>query len=235
MNDDRQVAFNLSVNDTYSVDWLHTARYTKDWNTKRTVYRPPPSYIKEIMDYNPDTGVLRWKERDIRKGNARGRIIFNRRFAGKEIPFPDHWRHGVAVRKDGNKVQIFHHHLAWCIFYGEWPDSGLVIDHINGNYRDNRIVNLRLVTTAENSRNRSLPRNNKSGHQGVNKDSPTRKWRAFIYVDKKRIHLGMFTKKEDAIAARKAAEIKYGFHENHGRVTTERRGRGDRYGIPKKD
>ena len=212
MNDDRQAAFNLSVNDTYSVDWLHTARYTKDWHTKRTVYRPPPSYIKEIIDYNPDTGKFYWKER---KNDKR----FSSVHAGKEIPYQATHRNGVAIRKDGKKVKIFHHHLAWCIFYGEWPDRSLVIDHINGDFYDNRIVNLRLVTVAENSRNRKLSRNNNSGHQGVYFNKKNSNWIAAIYKDSKKIHLGNFASKDGAIAARKAAEIKYGYHENHGRET----------------
>lgn len=215
MTNNNQLAFNLSVNDVYSVDWVHSAKYTKDWDIKRTVFRPPPSYIKEIIDYNPDTGKLYWKER---KGTKN--LVFNSKYAGKELTFAKHFRqHGTAIRKDGKKVQIFQHHLAWCIFYGEWPDPSLVIDHINGNPRDNRIVNLRLVTVAENSKNRSLTKVNTSGHQGVCLDSRTGKWVASIHNDHKKIHLGVFVSKEDAIAVRKAAEIEYGYHKNHGRVT----------------
>ena len=139
----------------------------------------------------------------------------------KELNFAKHYRHGTAIRRYGQKVQIFQHHLAWCIFYGEWPDPSLVIDHINGNYRDNRIVNLRLVTTQENSRNRSLPRVNTSGHQGVYQNKRNGRWITIIHKDKKRISLGTFASKEEAIAVRKAAEIEYGYHENHGRVMDE--------------
>ena len=63
MSDTTQTAFNLSLTDTYSVDWVYATKYTKDWNYKREVYRPSPSYIKEIMDYNHDTGKLYWKKR----------------------------------------------------------------------------------------------------------------------------------------------------------------------------
>ena len=48
-----------------------------------------------------------------------------------------------------------------------------------------------------------------------------RKWKASIVHNRKDIFLGYFTHKEDAIKARKAAERKYGFHENHGRVGKE--------------
>ena len=43
------------------------------------------------------------------------------------------------------------------------------------------------------------------------------KWQAQIKVKHGLKYLGIFTEKSDAIAARKAAEAKYGFHENHGR------------------
>ena len=39
----------------------------------------------------------------------------------------------------------------------------------------------------------------------------------FYKIPGKQIHLGYFDDKKDAIAARKAAEVKYGFHKNHGR------------------
>ena len=56
MTNNNQMAFNLSVNDVYSVDWVHSAKYTKDWvsNTKKVL--PPPSFIKEIMYYDKESG-----------------------------------------------------------------------------------------------------------------------------------------------------------------------------------
>jgi hypothetical protein len=36
-------------------------------------------------------------------------------------------------------------------------------------------------------------------------------------VNKKRVHLGCFASKEEAIEAKKKAEKEYGFHSNHGR------------------
>lgn len=40
---------------------------------------------------------------------------------------------------------------------------------------------------------------------------------AGICIDGKTICLGSFSEIEDAAAARKKADIKYGFHKNHGR------------------
>jgi hypothetical protein len=58
--------------------------------------------------------------------------------------------------------------------------------------------------------------NNRSGHMGIAWDKDGDRWRAYINVNKKRINIGSFADKNDAINARMIAEIKYGFHENHG-------------------
>lgn len=42
------------------------------------------------------------------------------------------------------------------------------------------------------------------------------KWQALIRVESRFINLGYFEDINDAIAARKEAEIKYNFHPNHG-------------------
>ena len=62
----------------------------------------------------------------------------------------------------------------------------------------------------------SIGRNNTSGVCGVSLDKRTGKWIAQIMVDYKYIYLGKFNGKNDAILARKKAEIKYDFHPNHG-------------------
>lgn len=43
------------------------------------------------------------------------------------------------------------------------------------------------------------------------------RWIAEIKKNYRKIHLGMFSTEADAIAARKAAEARLGFHPNHGR------------------
>ena len=93
----------------------------------------------------------------------------------------------------------------------------MVIDHINGDPFDNRIDNLRLVTQRENSMNRRLSCNNKSGVIGVHYYSSRKQWQAQITSEGKKINLGRFDNFDDAVKVRKDAEIKYGFHENHGR------------------
>ncbi len=91
------------------------------------------------------------------------------------------------------------------------------IDHINGDRGDNRISNLRVVTSTENNRNKAINKNNTSGVTGVTWSKSRRKWIAQIHIGKIGKALGGFDRVEDAIAARKNAETRYGFHENHGR------------------
>ena len=47
--------------------------------------------------------------------------------------------------------------------------EGLVVDHINRKSFDNRRENLRIVTQKQNLRNRSIGKNNKTGHTGVSR------------------------------------------------------------------
>lgn len=112
--------------------------------------------------------------------------------------------HGYArARICGSKEQQFH------VF--AFPDcpSGMIRDHINGDRLDNRRKNIRFVTYQQNSQNRSKGKRNKSGCQGVNWDKGSKKWHSSIKANGRRISLGYFSNIQDAIAARKAAEIKY--------------------------
>lgn len=88
--------------------------------------------------------------------------------------------------------------------------KGKEVDHINGNPLDNRRSNLRLASTSENHINKQRPpKNNTSGHIGVIWFEPKQRWHARIQVNGKSKHLGVFDELNDAIAARKAAEILY--------------------------
>ena len=107
------------------------------------------------------------------------------------------------------------HRLIWLYVHGEFPDND--IDHIHGKPLDNRIENLRDVTHKENSKNQKKRCTNTSGYMGVSWHKGVEKWRAQIQVDGEHKHLGLFNVLEDAAAARQAANIEHGFHENHGR------------------
>ena len=82
-----------------------------------------------------------------------------------------------------------------------------ITEHVNGNKLDNRKVNLREYTPKKIKK--ALYRNNSSGFNGVRWDKKSSKWRVTIGIDRRRIHLGLFTTLERAIKARKEGEIKY--------------------------
>jgi len=111
----------------------------------------------------------------------------------------------VVIGVDGQRIMA--HRLAWLYEYGELPSSDL--DHINQNKSDNRIANLRVVSRSKNMHNVSLHRHNSSGHKGVSWHAPRQKWRAYIFLDYRQTHIGLFDKIEDAVAARRRAELQF--------------------------
>lgn len=89
---------------------------------------------------------------------------------------------------------------------------GQHIDHINGDKLDNRRANLRAATPQRNQVNRKrLNKNNRSGVRGVDqhKLSQRNPWRAQITVNGKNMYLGLFPTMEDAVEARKMAEVRF--------------------------
>ena len=99
---------------------------------------------------------------------------------------------------------------------GEEPYGDM--DHIDGARTNNAWHNLRVVTRSENMQNAKRSALNTSGVTGVTFDKVNDKWQAQITVNYKNIKIGRFNSIDDAIAARRDAETKHGFHENHGRV-----------------
>lgn len=169
--------------------------------------------LRQLLRYEPDTGKLFWLPRPLSMFHAPhyGRI-WNDRYATKEALTADN---GVGYRIGSifNRHYLAHR-VAWAIVHGEWPD---VIDHINQNPSDNRLINLRSVTASENSRNARRQSRNTSGHSGVQLHG-SGKWYASISTDNGLKYLGIFSRKCDAVSVRKAAEIEHGYHPNHGQA-----------------
>lgn len=104
-----------------------------------------------------------------------------------------------------NGISYLEHRLVWLIFEGDIPD-GYEIDHIDGDRANNRRTNLRLVTRQQNNMNCGDSKNSTSGIKGVSWHDERNKWRAYIMIDYRQKHLGLFDTKEEAKAARVAAE-----------------------------
>lgn len=85
------------------------------------------------------------------------------------------------------------------------PDK--TVDHKNLNRADNRKKNLRVCERAENDRNRGVYATNTSGITGVHYDRKRAKWVASITYNSKRVFIGRYEYKEDAIMARLTKEV----------------------------
>jgi len=168
-----------------------------------------PAELRQLLDYNPETGALTWKLR--RRNPAvhlREHERWNSRHAGTSAGYVGAWGY-IIVKVYRNAFKA--HRLAWAIYHGAWPSPGLFIDHINRDKADNRIINLRLATRSENGLNRPNPANNTSGMKGVYWASRNGKWAATIGIDNAKHRLGYFTSYEAACAAYvKAARQLYG-------------------------
>ena len=157
--------------------------------------------LKKYIHYDPDTGIF-----------TRIKSDSNAHKHGKHLK-PNTARGYIEVSVCGYRQ--FAHRFAFLYMTGEMPVKG--VDHINGDCTDNRWENLRQATQKENMRNRRVSKNNSSGVLGVAKCSTTNKWKAYITINDKQIHLGRHDNISDAILARENANKMYGFHDNHGR------------------
>ena len=141
---------------------------------------PSRERLRELFDYDPDQGLL------IRKGK--------------------HFRKREGMRSARsyractiNRVSYRHHRLVWIWHNGD--PGQMVVDHINRDRHDDRIENLRLASYSENRRSSGMFKTNTSGYKGVTFEKTVGRWKAYIYLNNKRKHLGIFPTKEEAAAA----------------------------------
>jgi hypothetical protein len=156
---------------------------------------PSPECLRELLSYNPETGLLTWRVRPINHfPDERAWKSWNTRYSGKITRSMD----GLGyIRVNIKGTPFMAHRICWSIYYGSLPDT---IDHINLDPSDNRIVNLRECTMSQNQHNRAKNKNNKSGFKNVCLDA-NNKWRAYIVKDYKQKHIGSFDTPELAYAA----------------------------------
>ena len=76
------------------------------------------------------------------------------------------------------------------------------VDHIDNNRTNNNITNLRWTSAKQNAQNRTKRSDNTSGYKGVSWSKNTQKWQAYIYINSKKITLGSFVNKDEAINIR---------------------------------
>lgn len=147
--------------------------------------------VRDLVHYDPDTGIMRWP------GGKQVGTITNVGYR--------------QVTIQGKKYQASR--LAFAYMTEKWPEF---MDHINHNKSDDRWVNLRDVSHSTNMKNLSTRQSNKSGYNGVRWHESRKKWQVQVGYNGSTKHVGYYPKLEDAISARKVAEKRLGFHNNHG-------------------
>lgn len=172
---------------------------------------------KKYFNYDPETGILTWKERtDIHPSRVKQ---WNAAWAGKEVGSLGSGGRYLesSIKIDGKIINYKVHRVCYIIHNGPIPE-GYEVDHVNHITTDNRAVNFELKTHRDNMRNQTKSKKNTSGHSGIHKNKYN-KWVVRIGGGRRgdRKYLGCFDTLEEAIAVRTKAEMEYGYHENHGK------------------
>lgn len=152
--------------------------------------------LKDVLDYNPETGIFKWK-RGRYRGNIAGSIN----------------KSGYPTVRIGLR-QYYLHRLAILFISGNTPAR--CVDHLDRDKTNNRLDNLRVISKAENNRNMPRRKDNTSGETGVFWNKRRHKWIAQIKHNGRQIYLGSFDDILSAAAARKSSLVMFGFHETHG-------------------
>jgi hypothetical protein len=153
-------------------------------------------YVRDNFHYDHETGVLSWAKR--KQGRKIGKPVGNLDKDGYLY---------LTLKKGSNLIKYAVHRLCFIHYHGYVPD--VMVDHENLNKSDNRIINLREATNADNMRNVGKQAHNTSGIKGVSFHKHTNKWRANIKVNGKHIHLGVFECPAVASFAYQIAADKY--------------------------
>lgn len=144
---------------------------------------PELTLLQNLLKYDPETGVI------IRKTNG--------------VHYTIGSTFGCMCKKTGylkariNYVLYNVHRIAFYLGTGIDPEEKQ-IDHINGIKNDNRLANLRLCNNVEN--------NSAKKAIGTTWHKQSKRWEVRIRHNNKRIRIGMFKDKNDAIKAYKKAK-----------------------------
>lgn len=168
------------------------------------INQPSPSLLREALRYEASTGKLYWRHRPSMRPQWNATYPGREAFTAKQK--------GYNVGGINNRTFLAHR-VIWAMMNDKWPEEH--IDHINGDTSDNRLVNLREATNAENMWNQGKPITNSSGYKGVTWNRDRRKWMAQIGFNKHHKYLGLFDCRKAAYAVYIDAVAKY--HGEYGR------------------
>jgi hypothetical protein len=149
--------------------------------------------LRQCFRYDHDTGNLFWLERPREHFlEDMTHIMWNTSHAGWLVSSDI----TVATTLHGRTYRLTKSHIIWALITGSWPKQ--LIDHINGVGTDNRLVNLREATYAENSQNITRFTRNTSGYVGVYKHKTKSVWFAQIGIKGRKYCVGRFNTPEEA-------------------------------------
>jgi len=149
---------------------------------------PTAGQVRELLDYDPETGVFVWKERGSKWFTTdHHNRTWNTRYAGKKAGATDD--RGYLIIGIKNKT-YWAHRLAWVHFYGYWPE--FLIDHADRDKSNNKIANLRPATKSQNAQNSKRDCGRTSSYTGVHWCSKSKKWWARIRANGTRLNLGRY-------------------------------------------
>lgn len=137
--------------------------------------------LGDFFECDSAAGLLRWKPRP--EHNYRVKI-WNGRFAGEIAGRPNAKGYiQLSIIIGGIKWHTMVHRVIWAIVREQWASVSEELDHRDGDVGNNRLGNLRLCTPSDNSKNKGLYSNNKSGFKGVCWVDRYLKWGVQIQVD----------------------------------------------------
>lgn len=149
--------------------------------------------VRLLFSYH--NGILYWKPRPREAFRSYAAfVMWNKRYANTAAGAINHRgyiRIGIA------KKYYMAHRLIWLYHRGWLPEA---LDHKNGRPWDNRMSNLRPATQTQNRWNSRRRISTTTNTKGVYR-RPSGHYEAHICADYKRIHLGTFKAKKDAIRA----------------------------------
>jgi hypothetical protein len=163
---------------------------------------PDAGTLREMFDYDPESGEIRYRHRprnyfSDEQSFKRWNTLFSGTVAKSQT------RRGCIVLSIRG-VTYLAHRVAFKIHHGIEPP--LVLDHINRDPSDNRILNIRAATPSQNTMNSTIRSDTRTGVRGVSiwKDQ----FCAYVYVNGHQHWLGTFQTIEQASKIRELAARK---------------------------
>jgi len=158
---------------------------------------PPAKFLRERFDYDPDTGIVRWKKRPRKHFLTLNHwAAWNGHHAGTRVGVLCDGYFHVKLKYDEKPIIYKLHRIIWKMMTGREPPAS--IDHIDSNRTNNRWFNLREATPSQQKWN--------SRHKGIQFCNGN--WNARISRNGVRQYLGHFNTPEEAFAAYQAAARK---------------------------